>query len=118
MDLLTPEQRKIMLENGRRYQTDPAFEAMPVVKLFTPWAGCTWLLTDLDPEDDDIASGLCDLGFGEPELGSVRISEIQNLRGPGGLRAERDLYFVATETIGTYAHQARIDGQIIANRKT
>ena len=35
-----------------------------------------------------------------------------------GLRAERDLYFVATETIGTYAHYARIDGQIIANRKT
>ncbi|MDR3489712.1 MAG: DUF2958 domain-containing protein [Bradyrhizobium sp.] len=114
MDLLTPEQRKTMLENGRRYQTDPAFEAVPVVKLFTPWAGCTWLLTDLDPDDDEIASGLCDLGFGEPEIGSVRISEIESIRGPGGLRAERDVNFVANETIGTYAARARIAGQILA----
>ena len=113
MQLLTPEQREIMLANGRRYQTDPAFEAMPVVKLFTPWAACTWLLTDLDPEDADIASGLSDLGFGEPEIGSVRISEIESLRGPGGLRAERDLHFVAKETISKYAARARIDGQII-----
>ena len=114
MQLLTPEHRATMLANGRRYQTDPDFEAMPVVKLFTPWAACTWLLTDLDPEDPDIASGLCDLGLGEPELGSVRISEIESLRGPLGLRAERDVNFVAKETIGTYAARARIDGRIIA----
>lgn len=114
MQLLTPEHRKTMLENGHRYQTDPDFEAMPVVKLFTPWGACTWLLTDLDPEDHDLANGLCDLGFGEPELGSVRISEIESLRGPSGLRAERDVNFVAKETIGTYAARARIDGRTIA----
>ncbi len=114
MQLLTPKHRATMLANGRRYQTDPDFEAMPVVKLFTPWAACTWLLTDLDPEDPDIASGLCDLGLGEPEVGSVRISEIESLRGPLGLRAERDVNFVAKETIGTYAARARIDGRIIA----
>jgi hypothetical protein len=113
MQLLTPEQRETMLANGRRYQTDPGFEAAPVVKLFTPWAACTWLLTDLDPDDADIAAGLCDLGFGEPELGSVRISEIESLRGPGGLRAERDVNFIAKESIGTYAARARIDGQIL-----
>jgi hypothetical protein len=114
MQLLTPEHRETMLANGRRYQTDPDFDAIPVVKLFTPWGACTWLLTDLDPEDQDIASGLCDLGFGEPELGSVRISEIESLSGPFGLRAERDVNFVAKGTIGTYAARARIDGQIIA----
>jgi hypothetical protein len=86
---------------------------LPVVKLFTPWAACTWLLTDLDPDDADIAAGLCDLGFGGPELGSVRISEIESLRGPGGLCAERDVNFIAKETIGTYAARARIDGQIL-----
>jgi hypothetical protein len=114
MQLLTPEHRETMLANGRRYQADPDFVPKPVVKLFTPWGACTWLLTDLDPDDNDIASGLCDLGFGEPELGSVRISEIESLRGPFGLRAERDVNFVAKETIGTYAARARIDGQIIA----
>jgi len=33
----------------------------PVVKLFTPDAQCTWLLTELG--NDDIAYGLCDLGW-------------------------------------------------------
>ena len=114
MQLLTSEQRETMLANGRRYQTDPDYDAMPVVKFFTPWGACTWLLTDLDPDDNDIAAGLCDLGFGEPELGSVRISEIENLRGPGGLRAERDVLFIAEHTISVYADAARIDGRIIA----
>ncbi len=114
MELLTPEQREILLANGRRYQSDPDFEPNPVVKLFKPGAACTWLLTDLDPDDGDIASGLCDLGFGEPEIGTVRISEIAGLRGPGGLRAERDAKFVAKKTIGTYAARARIDGRINA----
>jgi hypothetical protein len=36
----------------------------PVVKLFTPDAQCTWLLTELGL--DDIAYGLCDLGMGTP----------------------------------------------------
>jgi hypothetical protein len=40
-----------------------------VVKLFTPDAQCTWLLTELG--NDDIAYGLCDLGMGTPELGLV-----------------------------------------------
>jgi hypothetical protein len=37
----------------------------PVVKLFTPDAQCTWLLTELGK--DDIAYGLCDLGVGCPD---------------------------------------------------
>ena len=48
-------------------QAEPDF--LPVVKLFTPDAGCTWPLPELDPEDPDIAFGLCDLGIGCPELG-------------------------------------------------
>jgi hypothetical protein len=38
----------------------------PVVKLFTPDAGTTWLLTEIDPDDPDRAFGLCDLGSGFP----------------------------------------------------
>ncbi len=51
----------------------------PVVKLFTPDAQCTWLLTELG--NDDIAFGLCDLGMGCPELGFVCMREIRELRG-------------------------------------
>ncbi|MCG7983362.1 MAG: DUF2958 domain-containing protein [Candidatus Thiodiazotropha lotti] len=78
----------------------------PVVKLFTPDAACTWLLTELDPDDPDIAFGLCDLGMGCPELGSVRISELEQVRGRFGLPVERDRYFTAHDTLGVYARAA------------
>ncbi|MBW8635561.1 DUF2958 domain-containing protein [Hoeflea sp. WL0058] len=47
----------------------------PVVKLFCPWGAATWLLSELDPKDTDFAFGLCDLGSGCPEVGTVRLSE-------------------------------------------
>jgi hypothetical protein len=117
--LLTPEIRERLLQNGRlmrqlggtRYEPD----FLPVVKLFLPEAGFAWLLTELDPDEPDIAFGLCDLGIGCPELGYVRLSEIAALRGVLGLRAERDQHFVATKTISAYAEEARRHGGIGAS---
>jgi glycine/D-amino acid oxidase-like deaminating enzyme len=84
------------------------------VKLFCPWGGATWLLTELDPQDPDIAFGLCDLGMGEPELGNVSLSEIAAVRGPGGLTIERDLHFKPEKTLQGYADEARELGRIAA----
>jgi hypothetical protein len=111
MQLLLDEHRAQMLANGRanaeRIAKDGnTIDHRPVVKLFTPWAGCTWLLTELDPDDSDIAFGLCDLGMGCPELGSVRISELESVRGPGGLRVERDRHFTAKRSLQAYADEA------------
>jgi len=111
MKLLTISIREQLLRNGR-IQAALAEEGkefadfIPVVKLFTPDAGCTWLLTELDPEEPDIAFGLCDLGMGCPELGSVRISELESVRGKLGLPVERDRYFTATQTLSVYARAA------------
>ena len=55
-------------------------------------------LTEIDPEDPDIAFGLCDLGMGCPELGSVSLSELESVRGKLGLPIERDLHFTPTKT--------------------
>lgn len=111
MKLLTKSIRDRLLRNGRERKiadeggwADPDF--MPVVKFFTPDAGCTWLLTELDPDDPDIATGLCDLGMGCPELGSVRISELESVRGALGLPVERDRYFRTIHTISTFARAA------------
>ena len=101
-----------MLANGRRQADDEAFDPWPVVKLFTPDAGATWLLAELDPGDPDIAFGLCDLGLGTPELGSVRISEIAAVRGGLGLPVERDLHFRPDRSLGAYADVARSAGRI------
>jgi hypothetical protein len=87
----------------------------PVVKLFTPDANCTWLLSEIEPDtDEDIAFGLCDLGLGFPELGSVSITEIKTVRGRFGLPVERDKYFTANKPLIEYADQARIDQYIHA----
>ena len=119
MKLLTADIRKKLLRNGRvRQQRDEAGETepdfWPVVKLFTPDGGCTWLLTELDPEDPDIAFGLCDLGLGHPEVGSVSLSELEAVRGQLNLPVERDLYFTATKTLSAYADEARAHGAIVA----
>ncbi len=117
--LLTAAHRQQMLANGRvnaeRIQIDGnTVDHHPVVKLFTPWAGCTWLLSELDPENPDIAFGLCDLGMGCPELGNVSLSEIESVRGPFGLRIERDQSFSATKTLTAYADEARSHQRILA----
>ena len=87
---------------------------MPVVKLFAPDGGCTWLLTEIDPDDPDIAFGLCDLGMGTPEICSVSLSELASIRGRLNLPVERDLYFTATKTLSAYADEARAHGAIKA----
>ena len=119
MRLLTSSLQLQLLRNGRlsaqcsrNGRTAPDF--LPVVKLFTPDAACTWLLTELDPDDQDIAFGLCDLGLGFPELGCVRISELASVRGSLGLPVERDLHFSPVGTISVYADEARAAGRIEA----
>ncbi|MGH9632051.1 MAG: DUF2958 domain-containing protein, partial [Bryobacteraceae bacterium] len=94
--------------------TSDEIDFLPVVKLFTPDAGCTWLLTEIDPEDPDIAFGLCDLGMRFPELGSVSLSELAALRGQLGLPVERDLWFEADKPLSAYAEEASRLGHIRA----
>jgi hypothetical protein len=117
MRLLTQAQREQMLANGREQaaaqRRDESIDFKPVVKLFTPDAAATWLLTELDPADPDIAFGLCDLGLGFPELGSVWLSELEEVRGPLGLPIERDLSFHATKTLSEYADEAHCAGRIV-----
>jgi len=112
MKLLTKSIREKLLRNGRVRESlaesgRAEADFIPIVKLFTPDAQCTWILSELDPEDTDIAFGLCDLGMGYPELGSVRISELESVRGKLGLPVERDRYFNARHTLSVYAHAAR-----------
>ena len=66
--------------DGWEYRTVAARATAPVVKLFTPNAGATWLQCEIDREGDDRAFGLCDLGQGFPELGYVSLTETGGLR--------------------------------------
>ena len=103
-----------LLDNGRRIAMTSNDDVEPVVKLFTPDAGCTWLLVSLDPDEPDHAYGLCDLGLGCAEIGSVSIAEIKSIRGAVGLPPERDLHFQAEGTLSWYADRVRVSGSIHA----
>jgi len=79
-----------------------------IVKFFTPWGGCTWFIVSGTPLDDINGEpttvenakdwhlfGFCDLGDARcAELGYVLLSELESIRGPLGLRIERDIHFV------------------------
>ncbi len=91
MKLLTKAIERQLLKNW----PDQEGLCQPALKLFNPCGAATWLITCMDPDYPDHLSGLCDLGFGFPEIGLVSLSEIQTVRGPLGLGIERDMYFTA-----------------------
>jgi hypothetical protein len=112
------EERGRLLQNGQEQRKardrGESIDFHPVVKLFTPDAQATWLLSELYPADPDVAFGLCDLGVEYPEPGDVRLSEIATLRGLINLPVERDLHFTATKTLGEYARAAYAAQRITA----
>jgi hypothetical protein len=103
-----------LLANGHCTAGGEGVDPHPVVKLFTPDANATWLLSEIDPDDEDLAFGLCDLGLGYPELGNVRLSELAALRGRRGLPIERDAHFHPDQPLSVYAVAARARGAICA----
>ena len=89
MKLLTKEiEKRLSKPYGTENETDPIAQ----VKFFTPDSNWTWYATEFDGLDTFF--GLVD-GF-EMELGYFSKSELEGIRGPLGLRIERDLHFKPT----------------------
>lgn len=108
MILIPDDIRQRLLANGA---AERETDHVPVVKLFDPVGAATWLITEMMP-DGDTLFGLCDLGFGCPELGYVSLAELESVRGPLGLGIERDIHFEARFPLSVYAEAARIAGRI------
>ena len=118
MKLLTKALEKKLLANGVASTIELGDgnypDPKPVVKLFNPCGGQTWLLSELSA-DGDRAYGLCDLGFGTPELGYLSLAELGAIRTrPFGLGIERDLHATFDKPMSEYAREARERGHIIA----
>jgi hypothetical protein len=111
-DLIPAALRAILLANGARSAAGESIDPVPVLKLFTPDAGATWLLTEIDPDNPTLAFGLCDLGLGCPELGTVDLDEIAAVRGRFGLPVERDEHFGETRALSVLAELAREAGAL------
>jgi hypothetical protein len=79
------------IEIPKLYSSENAKEPpLAVIKLFTPDSSWTWFLIEYDP-DEELAFGLA-VGF-ETELGYISIAELREVKGPLGLRIERDLWW-------------------------
>jgi Protein of unknown function (DUF2958) len=106
MLLLTQDQRARLIANGKT-----SGDHAPVVKFFNPVGAASWLFSELDA-DGDTLFGLCDLGFGCPEMGSASLSEIAAVTLPFGLSIERDLCFDGRFPLTIYADATRVAGSI------
>ena len=115
MNLLTKTLKYQLLCNWKASDNSglDTLDHKPVVKLFTPDARATWLLTELNPADETTCFGLCDLGLGFPELGHVSLTELKTVRGRLGLPVERDRHFRADKTLSQYAELATQCGRIV-----
>ena len=110
--LVTDEQRTALLVNGWLAATGEPNDPLPVVRLFTPDAHATWLLTALDPSDGDTAYGLIDLGIGMPALGTVKLSDLVSIVGPHRQPVMRDRYFQPVRRLSEYLRLAEENGSI------
>ena len=118
MMLLTKADKKKLLANGRTNAVHIADDGntedfQPVVKFFDPCGASTWLISELDA-DEDTMFGLCDLGMACPEMGNVSLAELASVRGSMGIGIERDRWFRAGKTLTEYATEARAAGRIKA----
>lgn len=81
---------EIIEELPKLYEQDSrGLNAIAYVKFFTPDSNWSWYVTEFDGVD--IFFGLVD-GL-DKELGYFSLSELKSVRGPLGLKVERDLYF-------------------------
>ena len=118
MQLITQEIDAQLRANALKTQEDPGHDPMPVVKFFNPMGAGTWIITDRDLEYPDILFGLCDLGMGFPEVGSVCLSELESV-SIAGLGIERDLHFdTQDQPLSVWAEAAHQKSHITEDTKS
>ncbi len=86
LKLVTAEMRRTL---PPLYSAEKQDDPMVYAKFFTPDSSWTWFVLEFDGKDTffGLVVGL------ETELGYFSLGELESVRGPLGLRIERDLYF-------------------------
>ncbi|MDF2380514.1 DUF2958 domain-containing protein [Nostoc ellipsosporum NOK] len=111
MSLFTKAQLEQLIKNGENRDQDH----FPVVRLFMPGLSHVWLINEIDPHEQDIAFGLCDLGMGFPELGYVSLDELKSVIGKFG-GVTRDLFFEPAHPMSVYADAAHFYSYITVEK--
>ena len=90
MKMLTQE---IIKKLPKLYSQEKNPNPAIVCKFFTPWSNWTWFVIEGEkqPDGDWLFFGMVH-GF-EKELGYFMLSELEAVKGPVGLKIERDMHF-------------------------
>jgi hypothetical protein len=74
-----------------------------IAKVFNPYGRGRWYIMNSDPDDPDYLWGIVELFEGEPEVGSISRTELENIKvGAFKLPLERDLYFDEVNAMELY----------------
>ena len=87
MKLMTKAIEKKLPKFYTHQNAEPANVLVPV-KFFTPWTNWTWYATEYNPETRNFFGWV--EGF-DKELGYFNLDELESVRGPFGLKIERDI---------------------------
>lgn len=87
--ILSEEDKKKL---PKLYEQEKIEEKIVYLKIFVPWSNWTFFILEGEPDDDDFRMFAWVVGH-EKELGYVSLNELEEIRGPGGLTLEKDLYF-------------------------
>lgn len=100
MKLLTKQNMK---ELPKLYATDGQNEKQVIVKYFTPWANWTWYVVEGEQMEngDWEFFGLTEGTYNE--WGYFWLSQLQEIKGPFGMKVERDLNYTGTKCVKTAA---------------
>lgn len=82
--------KEIELSLPALYSQEKIEDPMVQVKYFCPWSNWTWYGIEYDPIQRLFFGFVVGL---EKELGYFSLDELESLRGPMGLKIERDLHF-------------------------
>lgn len=75
------------------HETENRADAHAIIKFFTPDSNWTWYVVETDRDEGlcfGLVVGMC------TELGYFSIEELESVRGPFGLKIERDRFFRPT----------------------
>jgi len=98
MKLITSEILKMLPRIGVTGDLSTNEVKVPL-KIFNPYGGGTWYITEYDPEEG-LAFGYANIIGGEfAELGYIDMNELINFRTRSGLGLERDAYFGFDHTL-------------------
>src|SRR5690242_12059429 len=92
MKLITAEIEKQLLKSPF-YSTEKEKKSKVIVKFFTPWSNWTWYAVEGEKTENGDWEFFGLVEGHERELGYFTLSELQEVRGPFGLKIERDMFF-------------------------